>query len=59
MYATTQRRVIHVKLSSEIIPAKECQNFDVGKCGSMYAPNAHVLSFRNSGDIGGVRSMVK
>jgi len=41
VYATTQRRVIHEKLSSEMIP------------------NAHALSFRNSGDIGGFWSMFK
>ena len=57
VYATTQRRVIHVKLSSEMIPVKGCQDFDVGKHASAYAPNAHALSFRNSGDVGGVRCM--
>lgn len=27
VYATTQRRVIHAKLSSEIIPGGKCQGF--------------------------------
>lgn len=59
VYASTQRRVIHVKLSSEMIPVKGCQGFGSGRHALMYAPNAHALSFRNSGDIGGVPSMFK
>ena len=57
VYATTQRRVIHIKLSSEMIPVKRCQESDVGQHASTYAPNAHALSFRNSGDVCNVRSM--
>lgn len=59
VYATTHRRVIHVKLSSEMIPVKRCQEFDVERYVSVYAPNAHVLSLRNNGEIGGVGFMLK
>jgi hypothetical protein len=59
VYATMQRRVTHVKLTSKIIPVKGCQDFNVGKHASVYAPNAHALSFRNSGDIGDVSSMLQ
>jgi hypothetical protein len=51
--------VIHVKLSSEMIPVKRCQEFDVERYASAYAPNAHALSFRNNGEIGGDGFMFK
>lgn len=59
VYATTHRRVIHMKLSSEMIPVNRCQEFDVERYGSAYGPNAHALSLRNNGEIGGDGFMFK
>ena len=35
VYATTERRMIHVRLSREIIPVKGCQGFDAGRHGGV------------------------